>query len=321
MAHIDPVLEKQLKLRYPMLRHFTSRPFGIEIETFGLKYTISDGDRDIIPPYKITSRSPDGLLIPQLFQAQGIPLDGYVPDGEISTAWRFVIDRTIKGAGGSELVSPILQGMEGLLQAYTVLKLLRRLPGIHVNETCGFHVHHGVDREVYQCEELKRLVELMAAIEQDIYLLLPQDRGSAETCRPMEINVNEFLKECFPECGPDQCRLKRLWYSPENRHDPDYPAHRKYQPTRYHGLNLHSYWYRGTIEFRYYPSIIENPDEIIQWIIFSQFLVEMSAGQIPEIIMAHRTNKWLNMIYQVYLTFGYNQKILFSERQIGWGGE
>ena len=35
--------------------------FGVEIETFGLKYSISAGDQGVIPPYKITNRSPGGM--------------------------------------------------------------------------------------------------------------------------------------------------------------------------------------------------------------------------------------------------------------------
>ncbi len=45
--------ETRLKEKHPMLRYFTDRPFGVEIETFGLKYSISAGDRQVIPPYKI----------------------------------------------------------------------------------------------------------------------------------------------------------------------------------------------------------------------------------------------------------------------------
>ncbi|MFH1594810.1 MAG: hypothetical protein ABIG94_00345 [Pseudomonadota bacterium] len=72
--------EERLKGRYPMLRYFTGRSFGVEIETFGLKYTISAGDREVIPPYKITSRSADGVLLPKVFESRGLVLNGYSPE-------------------------------------------------------------------------------------------------------------------------------------------------------------------------------------------------------------------------------------------------
>ena len=42
--------EGRLIDRYPMLGYFTPRSFGVEIEFFGLKYSISHGDREVIPP-------------------------------------------------------------------------------------------------------------------------------------------------------------------------------------------------------------------------------------------------------------------------------
>ena len=63
--------EERLKERYPMLRHFTTRSFGVEIEFFGLQYSVSAGDRDVIPPYKIMNRTPEGVLLPRVFQEQG----------------------------------------------------------------------------------------------------------------------------------------------------------------------------------------------------------------------------------------------------------
>jgi hypothetical protein len=52
-------------------------------------------------------------------------------------AWSFVLDESIKGAGGNELVSPILAGIPGLMKVYQVLRLLREFPEIQANETCG----------------------------------------------------------------------------------------------------------------------------------------------------------------------------------------
>lgn len=126
MREIDPKeWERRLKYRYPMLRYFTSRTFGVEIETFGLKYSISAGDQEVIPPDKITSRSPEGELLPRVFDRYGIRLNGLSPEEGPYEAWSFVLDDTIKGAGGSELVSPILSGLKGLAQVYEVLLLLQ----------------------------------------------------------------------------------------------------------------------------------------------------------------------------------------------------
>ena len=146
-------------------------------------------------------------------------------------------------------------------------------------------------------------------MEQHLYLLIPGNRQNATTCRPMEIDVGAFLASCDPECGPNHCRVKKLWYSPENRYDLANPRHPSYDQTRYHGLNLHSYWYRSTIEFRYHSAVLHDIDEAMQWIIFTQFLVEMSQGHFPTIHFYADGNKWLQTIYTIYRNLGYADRI------------
>jgi hypothetical protein len=148
-------------------------------------------------------------------------------------------------------------------------------------------------------------------MEDYFYLLIPGDRQSRETCRPVEIDVRAFLDPSI--CEGDQMttegRIKNLWYSDENRYDPEAGLNARYDKTRYHGLNLHSYWYRSTIEFRHHSAVLHNKDEAIQWIIFTQFLVELSQGRIPCLNMYPNANKWLKTIYKIYLAFGYLDRI------------
>lgn len=301
--------EARLRERYPMLRYFTERTFGVEIEFFGLKYSISAGDLDVIPPYKIMNRTPGGTLLPEYFRQAGITLNGNSPSEAPYEAWSFVVDDSINGAGGSELVSPILSGVRGLSQVYEVLRLLRACPEIQVNETCGFHVHHGVAPENFGNRELFQLLRIVAIFENYIYQLLPETRRQAETCRPLEIDLYEWFRRDGSERRAPL--VKSLWYSPENRDDAKVPRHRKLHPTRYHGLNLHSYWYRGTIEFRYFPSVLDQPEELMQWIIFTQFLVEWGAGRRPQLDYIAKPNKWLNTLYKIYLGAGMLSHIRF----------
>ena len=204
--------EERLKERYPMLRYFTTRSFGVEIEFFGLKYSVSAGDREVIPPYKIMNRTPEGVLLPRVFQQRGIVLNGFSPTETPYEAWSFVLDDSIKGAGGAELVSPILSGVKGLTQIYQAINLLREFPEILVNETCGFHVHHGVDPEKFGNRELFQLLRIVAIFENYIYQLLPEERRVAETCRPLEIDLYEWFRR---NGSKRQAPLvKNLWYIP-----------------------------------------------------------------------------------------------------------
>jgi hypothetical protein len=130
----------------------------------------------------------------------------------------------------------------------------------------------------------------------------------AETCRPWKSISRGFRRNGSKRREP---LVKSLWYTPENRDDAKTPRQRRLHPTRYHGLNLHSYWYRGTVEFRYYPSVLDHPEELMQWIIFTQFLVEWGAGRRPELDYVSKPNKWLNTLYKIYLGAGMLSHIRF----------
>jgi len=60
-------------------------------------------------------------------------------------------------------------------------------------------------------------------------------------CRPTR---DDFIRAIERRRPRTRDQLNRLWYGHRNAE----PAH--YDSTRYHLLNLHSVWYRGTIEIR-----------------------------------------------------------------------
>ena len=300
-------LVSRLKKKYPMLQNLTDRTFGVEIEFFGLDYVITPLDRSIIKPYCISSRAKDGRHITDLYQDYNLSL------GTCQDTWHFEKDTSVRGKGhtrhGVELVSPILSGMEGLVEVFNAFQFLNAIEGIDIDESCGMHVHHGVDPGTYNCKELQQLVHIVHHYEDLFYLLIPGNRKNAETCRPIEIDVKGFLDVCDGDFGGRDCRIKELWYSIQNRYDANGSANARYDRTRYHGLNLHSYWYRSTIEFRYHSSLLKEIDEAIQWIIFTQFLIELSRDHAPDIYYYPEANKWLKTIYEIYTEYGYQERI------------
>ncbi|MBW1726623.1 MAG: amidoligase family protein [Deltaproteobacteria bacterium] len=297
----------RLMNQFPMLQYFTYRPFGIEIEFYGLDYVLAPIDNNIIKPYCISSRAKDGRNIQDLYK------DFKVPIGADRDCWHFEKDGSVRGKGhtqfGAELTSPILSGIPGLVQAYNAFRFLCNIQGIDIDNSCGFHVHHGVDPKVFTWKQLQELVRLVYPIEDYFYLLIPGKREHAETCKPMEIDVKAFLDVCDSESEKGSDKIKQLWYSSKNHYDPKSASYPRYDKTRYHGLNLHSYWYRSTIEFRYHSAVLHNIDEAMEWIIFTQFLIELSQGNVPDICFYPEANKWLNAIYMIYENFGYGNCI------------
>jgi hypothetical protein len=300
-------LALRLKKKYPMLQNFTDRTFGVEIEFFGLNYLITPVDNNIIKPYLISSRSKDGRHITDLYRDYNLTL------GTSRDTWHFEQDTSVRGKGhtkhGAELISPILSGIEGLVQVHDAFRFLNAIVGIDIDKSCGIHVHHGVDSASYNCKQLQQLVRIVHHYEDLFYLLIPGDRKNADTCRPMEIDVKAFLGVCEGNHDGRNCQIKDLWYSIQNRYDEKCGVNSRYDKTRYHGLNLHSYWYRSTIEFRYHSALLEKVDEVIQWIIFTQFLIEMSQDYIPDIYYYPEANKWLKTIYEIYTEYGYQERI------------
>ncbi len=55
--------------------------------------------------------------------------------------------------------------------------------------------------------------------------------------------------------------------------------------------------------------MLDNIDEAMQWIIFTQFLIEMSQGHVPDIYYYPEANKWLETLYMIYEDFGYGNRI------------
>ena len=300
-------LTVRLKNQYPMVQYLTDRTFGVEIEFYGLQYFLTPMDSGIIKPYNISSKACDGRRFLQLCH------DAQLEVGTEVNSWHFEQDTSVRGQGhtthGAELISPILSGLEGLIKVYKAFLFLNEIEGVNIDQSCGFHVHHGVNREVYGCEQLGELIKIVYPLEKLFYLLIPGGRQNASTCRPMEIDVKAFLRTCVPNCDRNNGRIKKLWYSPENRYDPEKAAFPRYDKTRYHGLNLHSYWYRSTIEFRYHSAVLQHVDEAMQWIIFTQFLVEMSEGHIPLLSFYENGNKWLQTMYLIYHNLGYSDRI------------
>ncbi|MCK8602226.1 amidoligase family protein [Desulfoferrobacter suflitae] len=298
-------LESKLKDKYPMLQYFTERPFGVEIEFYGLDYYLLPPDNGRIKVHNIHSKTKDGRSFSDLLESYGVKF------GSEEGAWRLEEDSSIVHRGGVELISPILRGLDGLVEAYRCFRLLGQIKGVQIDASCGFHVHHGVDSQRYDCKNLKELVRIVYPMEDYLYLLIDGNRRDKDTCRPMDLDIEVLLKldSCEDQCRNNGCRVKQLWYSVENRYDPDCKRSERYDMTRYHGLNLHSYWYRSTIEFRYHSAVLHDVDEAMQWIIFTQFLVELSDGHIPLIEYYADANKWMKTIYKVYLAFGHMDRI------------
>lgn len=141
-----------------------------------------------------------------------------------------------------EIVSPILT-YEDMADLQEIVRQLRH-SGAFVNNQCGIHIH--VDASRYTPQTLRNLVNIIASKEDILYKALQIDPARLRWCK----KTNEKLLETINRKKPETMEaLKDIWYAGSTR-----GRNEHYNDTRYHGLNLHSTFTKGTVEFRLFNS-------------------------------------------------------------------
>lgn len=157
-----------------------------------------------------------------------------------------------------ELVTPILR-YEDIETLQELIRRLRKAGAVSDSELqCGIHVHIGT--KDHTPNTLKNLVNLMAAKEDLIYKSLEIDPARVRWCK----KVNEDLIQAINKKKPKTLeQLANIWYSGYGFENRD----RHYHTSRYHGLNLHSTFTKGTIEFRLFNGTL-HAGKIRSYIVF-----------------------------------------------------
>ncbi len=152
--------------------------------------------------------------------------------------------RTVQAADEykCEIVSPILTYGD-MADLQEIVRRLRH-SGAFVNSQCGIHIH--VDAGRYTPQTLRNLVNIIASKEDILYKALRIDPARLRWCK----KTNEKLIETINRKKPQTMEaLKDIWYAGSTRGRDEH-----YNDTRYHGLNLHSTFTKGTVEFRLFNS-------------------------------------------------------------------
>ncbi|MCD8299696.1 MAG: amidoligase family protein [Clostridiales bacterium] len=169
--------------------------------------------------------------------------------------WKFQKDVSIAGPDSEkcELASPILtyDDME-LLQ-----ELIRQLrhAGAKSDATrgCGIHIHVGA--QGHTAQTLRNLANIMASHEELIADALDIDRGRMHRyCRTVDPRFLDQLNKKKPQT---MAQLADIWYGSQNA---TYGRNHHYNDSRYHMLNYHATFTKGTIEFRLFQFDAPSPE-------------------------------------------------------------
>lgn len=167
-----------------------------------------------------------------------------VSDGSLTAQWK---DEGIKRPADEtykvELVSPILT-YEDIESLQEIIRLLRKA-GAFTNKSCGIHIH--VDAANHTPRSLKNLINLMASKEELTYKAIEVDPQRIKYCRKVNENLIETINKKKPKTLKE---LEDIWYGNYSYED----RKRKYHSSRYQGLNFHSVFEKGTVEFRLFNS-------------------------------------------------------------------
>ena len=159
--------------------------------------------------------------------------------------WKFQRDSSIHGPDGEkcEMVTPILTYAD----IETLQELCRRLRKAgaksDASRGCGVHIHIGADG--HTPKTLRNLANIMASHESLLADALKLDRHRLTTyCRTVNPN---FLRELNAKKPDTMAKLADIWYNSQGQ---NWGRDQHYNRSRYHMLNLHATFTKGTIEFR-----------------------------------------------------------------------
>ena len=159
--------------------------------------------------------------------------------------WKFQRDVSIEGPDSEkcEMVTPILTYAD----METLQELVRRLrkAGAKSDATrgCGVHIHIGA--KGYTAQTLRNLANIMASHESLLADALDLDRGRMRRyCRTVNPKFLQTVNQRKPSTMSD---LADIWYT---SHNATWDRNHHYNDSRYHMLNLHATFTKGTIEFR-----------------------------------------------------------------------
>ena len=159
--------------------------------------------------------------------------------------WKFSRDCSIAGPDSEkcEMITPILN-YDDMDTLQELIRILRKAGAkSDASRGCGVHIHIGAQGHTPQ--SLRNLANIMASHENLLAEALALDSHRLDRyCRTVNPG---FLSELNRVKPTTMARLADIWYRGNGA---NYGRDQHYNDSRYHMLNLHATFTKGTIEFR-----------------------------------------------------------------------
>lgn len=242
--------------------------FGVEIELTGI--TRENAAKTIAEYFGGTVRH------------IGTAYDTYGATDRKGRTWKAMSDASIKTtvkvngrqvsadrAYSCEVVTPILQ-YEDIEDLQNIVRALVA-NGAVANSSCGIHVH--VDGANHTPQSLTRLLNFAIGRQDLFYEALQIGDRADRWCHKISRSLLSAMKNDSEKTNHS---MEAIWYSRANDNYRGSINHEHYNETRYHGINLHAFFTKGTVEFRLFNGTT-HAGKIKAYI---QFCLAMSAWAI-----------------------------------------
>ena len=159
--------------------------------------------------------------------------------------WKFQKDVSITGPDSEkcELVTPILTYEDVELLQELIRSLRKAGAKSDATRCCGVHIHIGANGHTPQT--LRNLANIMSSHESLLASALHLDSYRIDRyCRTVD---PRFLQKVNTRKPTTMAMLADIWYT---SHDASYGRSQHYNDSRYHMLNYHATFTKGTVEFR-----------------------------------------------------------------------
>lgn len=216
--------------------------FGVEIELTGITRAKA---AETIASYFGTRSSRIGTYY-----------DAYGATDRDGRTWKAMSDASIRtqrkvdgvttSAGheySCEIVTPVLKYADIEDLQNVVRELVKN--GAFANRSCGIHVH--VDGANHTPESLTRMLNFAVGRQDLFYEALEVGARADQWCHKISPELFKAMKK---DTFKTNHSMEQIWYSSANDNYCGGVDHRHYNPTRYHGINLHAFFTKGTVEFR-----------------------------------------------------------------------
>lgn len=179
---------------------------------------------------------------------------------QASRTWKIMRDSSINpkrndgtmadlGEYQVEFVTPPLEYKDISLLQNIIRKLKEN--GAKPDSSCGIHIH--VDGANHSAKSLRRLINFMTSRQDLIYEALEIGDRADHWCQKLNASILTAMKK---DKNLSKEKAEYIWYSGANDGYSGGISHEHYNSTRYHGVNLHSYFSKGTVEFRLFNSTL-----------------------------------------------------------------